>query len=93
MPTARAGKQGGARLQRACVAHCAQAQQPHTPAAAGPFCHRALLTLEEKQVPYTKTLVDFGAKPEWLFEVRRRCFRSPQFITLAGGVCKAPAAC
>lgn len=41
------------------------------PHAAGPFCHRALLTLEEKHVPYTKTYIDFNDKPQWLFEVRR----------------------
>lgn len=34
-----------------------------------PFCHRALLTLEEKHVPYTKAYVDFAAKPQWLFDV------------------------
>jgi glutathione S-transferase len=33
-----------------------------------PFCHRALLTLECKGIPYTKTLVDLDAKPEWLVE-------------------------
>eukprot|EP00887_Chlorella_sp_A99_P000793 scaffold5.g793.t1 len=35
-----------------------------------PFCHRALLTLEEKGVPYQKTFIDFAAKPDWLLEVR-----------------------
>lgn len=34
-----------------------------------PFCHRALLTLEEKAVPYQKTLIDFEAKPAWLLDV------------------------
>ena len=32
---------------------------------AGPFCHRALLTLEEKQVKYTRDYVDFANKPKW----------------------------
>lgn len=35
----------------------------------GPFSHRALLHLEEKHVPYTKTLLDLDNKPQWLFEV------------------------
>lgn len=34
-----------------------------------PFCHRALLTLEEKKVPYTMTMIDFNNKPEWLLEL------------------------
>lgn len=34
----------------------------------GPFCHRALLTLEEKSVPYQKTYIDFSAKPQWLLD-------------------------
>ena len=38
-------------------------------AAAGPFCHRALLTLEEKHVPYTSTLIDFNDKPQWLLDL------------------------
>lgn len=32
---------------------------------AGPFCHRALLTLEQKKVPYVKNYVDLGNKPDW----------------------------
>ena len=32
---------------------------------AGPFCHRALLTLEEKHAKYTQDYVDFAEKPEW----------------------------
>lgn len=36
---------------------------------AGPFSHRALLNLEEKHVPYTKTLVDLDNKPQWLLDV------------------------
>jgi hypothetical protein len=36
---------------------------------AGPFCHRALLTLVEKKVPYTTTLIDFDNKPQWLLDV------------------------
>ena len=35
----------------------------------GPFCHRALLTLEEKQVPSEMTFIDFANKPEWLLEL------------------------
>lgn len=34
-----------------------------------PFCHRALLTLEEKGLIYQKTLIDFANKPAWLLEV------------------------
>lgn len=33
-----------------------------------PFCHKVLLTLENKQVPYTKKYIDFANKPEWLAE-------------------------
>ena len=36
---------------------------------AGPFCHRALLTLEEKHIPYTKIFVDLDNKPQWLLDV------------------------
>ena len=39
------------------------------PTSAGPFCHRSLLTLEEKHVPYTKTFIDFANKPQWLLDV------------------------
>ncbi|KAK9810673.1 hypothetical protein WJX73_009341 [Symbiochloris irregularis] len=34
-----------------------------------PFCHRALLTLEEKKASYDKTYISFDNKPKWLFEV------------------------
>ncbi|KAL0036070.1 hypothetical protein WJX79_001094 [Trebouxia sp. C0005] len=34
-----------------------------------PFCHRALLTLEEKHAKYTQDYVDFAEKPEWLLKV------------------------
>lgn len=34
-----------------------------------PFCHRALLTLEEKGVAYEKVYVNFNNKPEELFKV------------------------
>lgn len=34
-------------------------------ALAGPFCHRALLTLEEKNASYEKHYVDFANKPDW----------------------------
>ncbi|KAK9830373.1 hypothetical protein WJX72_011371 [[Myrmecia] bisecta] len=38
-----------------------------------PFCHRVLLTLEEKEVPYTKGYIDLYAdKPAWLFEVNEK---------------------
>ena len=33
--------------------------------AAGPFCHRALLTLAEKHVPYKEEYIDFDNKPKW----------------------------
>jgi glutathione S-transferase len=32
---------------------------------SGPFCHRVLLTLEGKNVPYEKEYIDFKNKPEW----------------------------
>ncbi|DBA93460.1 TPA: glutathione s-transferase [Trebouxia sp. C0005] len=34
-----------------------------------PFCHRALLTLEEKHAKYTQDYVDFAEKPEWLLKI------------------------
>lgn len=40
-----------------------------SPSVAGPFCHRSLLTLEEKNVPYSTTLIDFANKPQWLLDV------------------------
>ena len=33
--------------------------------AAGPFSHRALLTLAEKHVPYKEEYIDFDNKPKW----------------------------
>jgi glutaredoxin len=30
-----------------------------------PFCHRVLLTLEAKSIPYKTGLIDFAKKPEW----------------------------
>ena len=42
---------------------------PHHFRTAGPFCHRALLTLEEKHVPYTSTLIDFNDNPQWLLDL------------------------
>lgn len=33
-----------------------------------PFCHRVLLTLETKAVPYELGYIDFDHKPEWLLE-------------------------
>ena len=34
-----------------------------------PFSHRALLCIEEKKVPYTRTYVDLDNKPQWLLDV------------------------
>ncbi|KAH7300092.1 hypothetical protein KP509_24G044800 [Ceratopteris richardii] len=34
-----------------------------------PFCHRVLLTLEEKNIPYKLTLVDLSNKPEWFLKI------------------------
>lgn len=42
---------------------------PYSLPSAGPYSHRALLTLEEKHVPYTKVMVDLDNKPQWLFDV------------------------
>ena len=36
-----------------------------TECGAGPFCHRALLTLEEKKVPYEAHYINLANKPEW----------------------------
>lgn len=36
---------------------------------AGPFTHRVLLTLEEKQIPYVKHYVNTHDKPEWYVEL------------------------
>ena len=45
-------------------------QRAHPPAHhTGPFCHRVLLAAGEKSVPLTLGLIDFAAKPEWLFDV------------------------
>ena len=33
--------------------------------SAGPFSHRALLTLHEKHVPFTQHYVDLKNKPDW----------------------------
>ncbi len=32
---------------------------------AGPFCHRVLLTLNEKNVPYEAKYIDLSSKPQW----------------------------
>jgi glutathione S-transferase len=53
----------------AAVPPVALTRPPHVARPAGPFCHRALLVLEEKHVPYCKTLIDFAAKPQWLLGV------------------------
>ena len=34
-------------------------------ATAGPFSHRALLTLAEKHVPHKEEYIDFNNKPKW----------------------------
>eukprot|EP00803_Ostreobium_quekettii_P007375 evm.model.scf_89.12 EVM.evm.TU.scf_89.12 scf_89:56885-57652(-) len=34
-----------------------------------PFCHRVLLTLEEKSVPHDRQYIAFDAKPTWLLDV------------------------
>lgn len=34
-----------------------------------PYCHRVLLTLEEKGIGYQKDYIDFANKPDWLLEV------------------------
>ncbi|KAI4302375.1 hypothetical protein MLD38_038127 [Melastoma candidum] len=34
-----------------------------------PFCQRVLLTLEEKNIPYTTKLVDLGNKPQWFLDI------------------------
>jgi glutathione S-transferase len=37
-----------------------------------PFSHRALLTLEEKHVPYTQHYIDLKDKPDWVFKVNEK---------------------
>lgn len=32
---------------------------------AGPFCHRVLLTLNEKNVPYEAKYIDLSNRPQW----------------------------
>ncbi|KAL8533385.1 hypothetical protein ACS0TY_009681 [Phlomoides rotata] len=34
-----------------------------------PFCHRVLMTLEKKNVPYKTHLINLDAKPQWFSEV------------------------
>ncbi|CAN6471248.1 unnamed protein product [Victoria cruziana] len=34
-----------------------------------PFCHRVMLTLEEKGVPYSVKLVDLSDKPDWFLQI------------------------
>lgn len=38
---------------------------PPPPSPAGPFSHRVLLLLEEREVPYARTYVDAAHKPAW----------------------------
>ena len=42
------------------ASECAPRRHP-----AGPFCHRVLLSLEAKHIPYTKEYIDFNNKPQW----------------------------
>jgi glutathione S-transferase len=34
-----------------------------------PFSHRALLCIEEKRIPYSRTYVDLDNKPQWLLDI------------------------
>ncbi|KAK2637550.1 hypothetical protein Ddye_032342 [Dipteronia dyeriana] len=34
-----------------------------------PFCHRVLLTLEEKKIPYKLHLVNLSDKPQWFLDI------------------------
>ncbi|CAK7325610.1 unnamed protein product [Dovyalis caffra] len=34
-----------------------------------PFCQRALLTLEEKKIPYKSHLINLSDKPQWFLEI------------------------
>eukprot|EP00210_Caulerpa_lentillifera_P005243 g5010.t1 len=34
-----------------------------------PFCHRALLAMEQKSLEFDKIYVEFNNKPQWLFDV------------------------
>lgn len=56
---------------RVVLSPCSARAQPAPSSSLfpGPFCHRALLTLEEKRVGYTTTLIDFDNKPQWLLDV------------------------
>jgi hypothetical protein len=38
---------------------------PPLQTAPGPFCHRVLLTLETKNIPYDAVYIDFEDKPKW----------------------------
>ncbi len=62
--------EGSAAYLQATFASASLARMTRPPAPfAGPFCHRSLLTLEEKKVPYSTTLIDFANKPQWLLDV------------------------
>ena len=53
----------------ACSEQCSLTLSLPSSLPAGPFCHRALLGLEEKHIPYSKTYIDFNNKPQWLLDV------------------------
>lgn len=47
--------------------HASSSLQPsNPPPPPGPFSHRALLVLEEKKVPYARTLIDLEDRPDWI---------------------------
>jgi hypothetical protein len=50
----------------------APARPLSAPPPVGPFCHRVLLTLETKGVPYDMSYIDFNDKPKWCESARAR---------------------
>lgn len=64
------------------------------PPTTGPFCHRVLLTLEEKKVPYTMTFIDFADKPEWLVKlggtvpVLKKLQDDDEYVPDSGAICQ-----
>jgi hypothetical protein len=42
---------------------------PAVHASTGPWTHRALLTLEEKGIPYKMLYVQVNNKPQWLLDI------------------------
>jgi len=86
-----------------CKSQSDQFQMPialplsHTPCffpITGPFCHRVLLTLEEKKVPYTMTFIDFADKPEWLVKlggtvpVLKKLEDDDEYVPDSGAICQ-----